>query len=280
MMITNHTFSNLVLRPNGVNPNTLGARRQARRRLPGRGLHSRTWVPGCGPRTATRTSTGGSSTTPPGRPRTGPTTRPVAIGYTFEIGPNEFHPPYPEVVDEYLGAGKYAGKGNREAYLIALEHAVDTRFHGVLRGRAPKGGDDPAGEELPDPHLGGLVQGRSGHPDQGRVGTGLDGSSTLPRGQSFVRGPTRSWARRPFRKEDVRGPAIGPNEHVDHEFVLNGPADLWRTSLDWPTPDDLDLEVYRKASGGELTEGRLLGEFDGDKERADLYGANRPATTS
>ena len=47
------------------------------------------------------------------------------FGYTFEIGPDEFHPPFPDVVDEYLGAGDYAGKGNREAYLVALEHAVD-----------------------------------------------------------------------------------------------------------------------------------------------------------
>ena len=61
------------------------------------------------------------------------------FGYTFEIGPNEFHPPFPQVVDEYLGKGKYAGKGNREAYLIALEHAVDTRFSGILKGNAPRG---------------------------------------------------------------------------------------------------------------------------------------------
>ena len=46
-------------------------------------------------------------------------------GYTFEIGPNEFHPPFAQVVDEYLGAGAYAGKGNREAYLMAFEEAVD-----------------------------------------------------------------------------------------------------------------------------------------------------------
>jgi hypothetical protein len=29
------------------------------------------------------------------------------------------------VVDQYLGAGQYAGKGNREAFLLALENAVD-----------------------------------------------------------------------------------------------------------------------------------------------------------
>ena len=61
------------------------------------------------------------------------------FGYTFEIGPDEFHPPFPEVIDEYLGAGQYAGKGNREAYLIALENAVNPTTHSVLTGKAPAG---------------------------------------------------------------------------------------------------------------------------------------------
>ena len=32
-------------------------------------------------------------------------------GYTFEIGPNEFHPPFSQVVDEYLGAGHLRRQG-------------------------------------------------------------------------------------------------------------------------------------------------------------------------
>ena len=47
-----------------------------------------------------------------------------SLGYTFEIGPNGFHPPYNNsVVDEYLGRGQAdgAGKGgNREAYYEML----------------------------------------------------------------------------------------------------------------------------------------------------------------
>ena len=60
-------------------------------------------------------------------------------GYTFEIGPDEFHPPFPQVVDEYLGAGDYAGKGNREAYLIALESALDPATHSIVAGDAEAG---------------------------------------------------------------------------------------------------------------------------------------------
>ena len=48
-----------------------------------------------------------------------------SLGFTFEIGPNGFHPPYNNsVVDEYLGRGQTAGAGkggNREAYYEMLE---------------------------------------------------------------------------------------------------------------------------------------------------------------
>ena len=46
--------------------------------------------------------------------------------------------------------------------------------------------------------------------------------------------------------------------------MLEEDADLWRTELTWPTPDDLDLEVYRK-EGDKLTEVGSSGNFVGDK---------------
>ncbi|HWH29998.1 MAG TPA: hypothetical protein VNU26_13760, partial [Mycobacteriales bacterium] len=90
------------------------------------------------------------------------------LGYTFEIGPNEFHPPFPQVVDEYVGTSAAAkgvkpetaaklttkaaddcagasrqpdrvGGGNREAFLLAFENAVDAGTHSVITGTAPKG---------------------------------------------------------------------------------------------------------------------------------------------
>ncbi len=62
------------------------------------------------------------------------------FGFTFEINNINFHPAYERgVVDEYLGAGQYAGKGNRAAYLIALEAAADSATHAVLDGFAPPG---------------------------------------------------------------------------------------------------------------------------------------------
>uniref|UniRef100_UPI002B27B410 M14 family zinc carboxypeptidase n=1 Tax=Nocardioides sp. TaxID=35761 RepID=UPI002B27B410 len=138
MLISNHTFSNLLLRPNGVNPTTIGSD----------GLPV-----GDAPDEKDLKKLGAKITAQNGYANihgwqlydTTGTTEDYSynatggFGYTFEIGPNEFHPPYEEVVDEYVGAGKYAGKGNRKAYIIALKHAVDTRYSGTLKGKAPRG---------------------------------------------------------------------------------------------------------------------------------------------
>lgn len=132
-LITNHTFSNLVLRPPGVvdvgapleEPllKDLGARMTGHNgysNIPGYGLYDTTgstedwtfWTAG-------------------------------SLGYTFEIGPAEFHPPYETgVVAEYLGLAPAAGAGNggnREAYYEMLESTANARHHSLVNGRAPEG---------------------------------------------------------------------------------------------------------------------------------------------
>jgi murein tripeptide amidase MpaA len=132
-LITNHTFSNLVLRPPGVADvgppleepllADLGARMTSHNgysNIPGFGLYDTTgstedwtfWTAG-------------------------------GLGYTFEIGAEEFHPPYQTgVVAEYLGLPPAAGAGqggNREAYYEMLQATADTRYHSLVRGRAPNG---------------------------------------------------------------------------------------------------------------------------------------------
>lgn len=66
-------------------------------------------------------------------------------GFTFEIGPDEFHPPFEQgVVNEYLGLGDTAGAGkggNRAAYFEMAEATLDPAFHSTLRGYAPRGWD-------------------------------------------------------------------------------------------------------------------------------------------
>jgi Zinc carboxypeptidase len=132
-LITNHTFSNLVLRPPGTvdarppldEPllKELGARMTSHnsyQNIPGYGLYDTSgttedwtfWTAG-------------------------------SLGYTFEIGPTEFHPPYETgVVAEYLGLAPAEGAGlggNREAYYEMLESTANARHHSVIRGKAPKG---------------------------------------------------------------------------------------------------------------------------------------------
>ena len=63
------------------------------------------------------------------------------FGYTFEIGDEGFHPAYEEaVVGEYLGIAPADGAGlggNREAYYLAAEAAADPELHSQIRGTAP-----------------------------------------------------------------------------------------------------------------------------------------------
>jgi hypothetical protein len=132
-LITNHTFSNLVLRPPGVADvgfpldepllQALGARMTSHNgysNIPGFGLYDTTGAT----EDWTFWSAGG-------------------LGYTFEIGDVDFHPPYQVgVVNEYLGLGDAAGAGqggNREAYYEMLEATANPRYHAVVTGRAPKG---------------------------------------------------------------------------------------------------------------------------------------------
>jgi len=62
------------------------------------------------------------------------------FGFTFEIGPDGFHPEYEDaVVGEYLGlTEEAAGRGgNREAYYRAAEAAMDPALHSRITGTAP-----------------------------------------------------------------------------------------------------------------------------------------------
>jgi hypothetical protein len=67
------------------------------------------------------------------------------FGFTFEIGPDEFHPPFEQgVVDEYLGKAGTAGAGkggNRAAYFEMAKATLDKTLHSTLTGTAPAGWD-------------------------------------------------------------------------------------------------------------------------------------------
>jgi hypothetical protein len=275
MMISNHTFSNLVLRPNGVNPNTIGADGKPVGDAPDEKA-----LKALGARMAAQNGYanihGWQLYDTTGTTEDWSYNATGGFGYTFEIGPNEFHPPYPQVVDQYLGKGKYAGKGNREAYLVALEHAVNTRYSGVLTGNAPRGATIRLQKHFRTPTWAGSF--KDGVNTAIRAGSDSIRWIVNPSTRPVVRShPYEQLSDKPYRTKVFEGGPIEPNGHQDHKFVLDGPADVFRTSLDWPTPDDLDLEVYRKTSDGKLRKVGSSGNFVGDKERVDLNGA--PAGT-
>jgi hypothetical protein len=63
-------------------------------------------------------------------------------------------------------------------------------------------------------------------------------------------------------------------DEVDHPFTITESGiDELVVDLDWPTPDDLDLEVYRKRADGSLQEVGSSGNAPGDKERAEIASA-------
>lgn len=262
-LVTNHTFSNLVLRPNGVNPQTIGpdglpvgsaADEVAMRRLGRRMTNQNGYanIHGWELYDTTGTTEDWSYNATGG------------YGYTFEIGKEEFHPPYQDVVGEYVGRGDFKGKGNRAAYLIALENAVDPDHHSVVGGKAPRGaklqlvrrGSTPTWE-----------------------GSFLDNVATSMRVGSngryrwHVNPSTRPLVQK--RQYQVLGKAFAQETYTgttppllstDKIYKVTADADLLDINLDWPTPDDLDLEVYRK-EGDKLVEVGTSAGFVGEKER-------------
>src|SRR3954452_3186440 len=128
-LITNHTFSGLVLRPPGVRSQGLTVDEPIFKALGDAMAANNGYTSEAGwqlyDTTGTTEDWSYNAT--------------AGLGYTFEIGKDEFHPPYNEVIDEYQCAGALAGKGNRGAYYLAMEAAADSSKHGIYAGSAPPG---------------------------------------------------------------------------------------------------------------------------------------------
>jgi hypothetical protein len=270
MMISNHTFSNLVLRPNGVNPTTIGpdglpvgdapdeeAMKQVGARMTAQNGYAN--IHGWELYDTTGTTEDWSYNATGG------------YGYTFEIGPDEFHPPFAQVVDEYLGAGAYAGKGNREAYLVAFEEAVSRASHAVISGKAPAGATLRLRKQFstptwsPENDFTDSLE--STMVTSGKTFSWDVNQSTRPAVQARL---VKLLAEEPTRSETWSGTAA-PASSVDHELVVTETdQEILQVDLDWPTPDDLDLEVYRENPDGSLTQVGSSGNFVGEKEKATI----------
>ncbi len=146
-LITNHTFSDLVLRPPGLAAQGDAADEPVLKALGDAMAAENGYLSQKGFQLydTTGTTEDWSYYTTGG------------LGYTFEIGcvpgdpadaPNEncignFHPPFAETVAEYEGTSAAAtavgGDGNREAYTIAQESTANAARHSIISGQAPAG---------------------------------------------------------------------------------------------------------------------------------------------
>jgi Zinc carboxypeptidase len=127
-LITNHTFSNLVLRPPGLAEQGLAPDEAALKALGDRMAAENGYASMYGWQLYDTTGT----TEDWSYSATG------GFGYTFEIGDLGFHPPFAETLAEWNGTTDDAtGGGNRLAFYHAAENAADATSHSVLAGRAP-----------------------------------------------------------------------------------------------------------------------------------------------
>ena len=273
MLISNHTFGNLILRPNGVNPTTVGSDG-----LPVGDSPDEKGLKQLGARMAAQNGFanihGWQLYDTTGTTEDYSYNATGGFGYTFEIGPNEFHPPYEEVVDEYVGAGKYRGKGNRGAYLLALEHAADPTYSGTLKGKAPKGATLRLAKKFDSPtwesSFEDFVDTSITVPKSGRFSWVVNPSTRPVLAAKTIETPKA----KPFKRQVDTEPLPAPTGSTDVEFVLPRKADILEVQLDWATPDDLDLEVYRQI-GDRVVQVGTSGNAPGAKEQVTLTDAAR-----
>ncbi|MBW3577684.1 MAG: zinc carboxypeptidase [Actinobacteria bacterium] len=267
-LVTNHTYSDLILRPNGVAPDTVGpdgypvgyapdedALRELGARMAAHNGYAN--IHGWELYDTTGTTEDWSYNTTGG------------YGYTFEIGPDEFHPPFEYVVSEYTGTGvKFEGEdnpyaeyedkgGNREAYLVALDNTIDTAHHSVLAGTAPAGATLRLQRTSATPTWTGAIMDTI---DTSMV-VGSSGRfewhvnpSTRPIVQARQ---YRVTSEEPTSTESSTATSPPPGggrdddiHHNDYDYILDQDVDLLEVKLDWPTPDDMDLYVFRGTTDG------------------------------
>ncbi len=219
------------------------------------------------------------------------------LGYTFEIGGTEFHPPFQAgVVDEYLGLGASpgAGKGgNREAYYVMLEATADAALHSTVTGTAPKGWKLRVNKEFQTP-TSPVIQPDGSTAEPILYTDKLTSSLTAPGGRF-------SWAMNPSTRPYVAGrygrkptgppqasmalanPAGQPGENTEanpldgpHEsipFTIDGPPAVDNGTalvhIQWNNPEtDYDLYIVN-AAGQIVGQSAEFGDTDEDAKLID-----------
>jgi Zinc carboxypeptidase len=259
-LITNHTFSNLVLRPPGLASQGLAPDEPAMKALGDAMAAENGYTSQYGWQLYDTTGT----TEDWSYSATG------GYGYTFEIGDLGFHPPFAETLAEWNGTTDDAtGGGNRAAFYKAQENTADTRHHSVLAGRAPaaavlrlkKTFETPTfdGSTFTDTLESTIQVGSNGLFDwhvnpstrplvvreSGRPATG----DPSPPQQFSPRGTTT-----PCANFDTPPPGC----YEDHRITVPSGAGIDNASatfrIEWLTPaSDWDMKIYRADASGNAT---------------------------
>jgi murein tripeptide amidase MpaA len=219
------------------------------------------------------------------------------FGYTFEIGcdvgtpPDAcngyFHPPYQSVVAEYDGTSPLSqaagGGGNRGAYYVAGEATANPQLHSVIRGQAPDGMFLRLHKEFLTPTSRVLdAEAREGErqfftdvldtvlevPNDGRYEWHVNPSTRPLVAQDQGRPATGD----PSPQETFSGgagasaqpcqeyPPTSPDCYNDHPFTVPGGAGIDNAKvnvrIEWPTlASDWDLQIFRDTNGDGLSDG-------------------------
>lgn len=246
-LVSNHTFGDLILRPNGVAPTTIGPDG-----LPVGDAPDEAVLAALGARMAAANGYanqhGWELYDTSGTTEDWSYNATGGLGYTFEIG-DEFHPPFADVVEEYTGSGATAGKGNREAFLIAAESAYAPALTSTISGTAPAG----AVLRITKTFETATWEGSTTDSLNSLIRVGRDGRfrwvvnpSTRPEVQPRTYDEV---AATPTTRQAFTGTAT-PLAAVDHPFRISTTAPVWRGTLATDAPDDLDLEVLRRTATG------------------------------
>jgi hypothetical protein len=234
-------------------------------------------------------------------------------GYTIEIGPagGVFHGPYDEyVIGQWNKGDKTGTTGMREALLLMGESVADPAHHAVISGSAPVGAKltvKREGETLTSPYcdmgvdpvlnVGTLpepVACPGGIQDPQKLKDTIETSTVVPSSGQFswhINQSTRPFVGggaiirklndKPTREETFTGAPSDPdhvpgNSAEDREFTIKpdeNPESV-KIHVEWPTPEDYDLEVYRKNPDGSIPEKPIAtsGHNPGTPEEVVLQG--------
>jgi murein tripeptide amidase MpaA len=263
-LVTNHTFSNLVLRPPGVATQGIPPDNRALEALGAAMAEQNGYanIPGYGLYDTSGTTEDWSYYTTGG------------YGYTFEIGPNRFHPLFERTVDVWTGAAARrrpgatgSEGGNREAYYIAMQNAANSAHHSVIAGSAAPGNLIRLKKEFQTATARGSfadkLESTFRVPPSGNFEWHIN-PSTRPvvagHPGRIPEGPPSGEIT--FTKDQADAPCAVPDTEdesckEDNEFTVPGrPNDNGYATvrIEWPEEaSDWDMAIYRKNPSGSLT---------------------------